>query len=393
MNKRVLYFMPDNPLKKTAGNNIPPLKLLQYFKDRNIPVDFVSEYHWGEWDEQKIQTFKESGIANDLYVLDRKPYKKTNKLRYFFLHKLPALFSVNKFGIIPPAIPDNVTPAMRKAFNMLLKQQEYGYIIISYVTWANLIKHNRYATTAYKIIDTHDFITAQVMDRKGFRLGKAFEEEVKRLDMFDESWCLSIEERYIFSHFGRSKQRLGLPIFDNVRLPAVEKKYDLIYIASENIHNRRAAAWFFEKVYPLLPSHLRICLIGRINHSVTGQYSNVDRVLFAETLEQYYAQSKVAICPMLSGTGIKIKTIEALSFGLPVVCNTKGIDGMPDKSRNGCLVSDEPETFAAHIMQLLTDQHIYNQQQQWARETISMFFATSQRYNTLDQVFGVKGEH
>lgn len=393
MNKRVLYFMPDNPLKKTAGNSVAPSKLLQYFKDRNIPVDFVSEYHWGEWDENKIKAFKESGIATELYVLDRKPYKKTNKVRYFFFHKLPSLLSVNKFGIIPPAIPDYVTPSMRKAFNKLVQQQKYDYIIISYVTWANLIKNNHNALTAYKIIDTHDFITAQLTTKRNFKLGKAFEEEIKRLDMFDESWAVSIEEKYIFNQFSRSKQQLAFPIHDNVYLPATEKKYDLIYIASENVHNQRAATWFYEEVYPLLPAHLRICQIGRINHFIPDQYANVERVVFAERLEDYYAQAKVAICPMLSGTGIKIKTLEALSFGIPVVSNTKGVDGMPDKSKNGCLVSDDPAAFAAHIQQLLNNDAVYSQQQQWARETISMFFDTTQRYKVLDQVFGVEKEN
>ena len=64
---------------------------------------------------------------------------------------------------------------------------------------------------------------------------------------------------------------------------------------------------------------------------------------------------------MLSGTGIKIKVIEALSYGIPVVTNRRGVDGLVNKKENGCLVSDDPKIFAEEITRLLKDEIFYNQ--------------------------------
>ncbi|MCY1457399.1 hypothetical protein D9M71_746990 [compost metagenome] len=64
---------------------------------------------------------------------------------------------------------------------------------------------------------------------------------------------------------------------------------------------------------------------------------------------------------MLEGTGIKIKVIEALSYGLPVVGTERAIDGFPSKISNGCLVTDNPEFFRDQIMSLLQNESSYQE--------------------------------
>ena len=78
-----------------------------------------------------------------------------------------------------------------------------------------------------------------------------------------------------------------------------------------------------------------------------------------QDLEEFYTNARVAICPMLSGTGIKIKVLEALSYGLPVVTNRRGIDGLINKKNNGCIVCQDPKDFADNINQLIKDDVFY----------------------------------
>jgi glycosyltransferase involved in cell wall biosynthesis len=104
-------------------------------------------------------------------------------------------------------------------------------------------------------------------------------------------------------------------------------------------------------------------------------------------LEPYYGNSKIAICPMLSGTGVKIKVVEALSFGLPVVCNFRGTDGLPNKTNNGCLVTDDPLEFAQNIKTLLSDESLYRQQNNYAKEVFNNNFKTDVVFGLLDEVF------
>ena len=82
----------------------------------------------------------------------------------------------------------------------------------------------------------------------------------------------------------------------------------------------------FDHVYPLLPPNINIVIIGRICKHIQER-KGVTLIEFAESTGRVLPPVKIAICPMLEGTGIKIKVIEALSYGLPIVGTERAIDG------------------------------------------------------------------
>jgi len=386
--KKVLFFMPDNPLKKNAGNRTRALSMLSYFKSRNFEIDFVSEYYTGRWDETDIKTFEQSGLADNTYVIKKKPSKK-NILYYLLFYKLPNFFYQNKAWFFPLQFPELVTLRFKRAFNKVLKKNNYDYIFINYASWATLMAHNHHTKKAIKVIDTHDFITAQL--QRKVNIGQSFKEEIRRISLFDIALAISVEEQYIFSQFCKNKVALAPMMLDRPETThSVEKKtFDLIYVASDNIHNQKAANWFFKEVYPLLPTDVQICVIGQINEHLSIKASNITSVHFVEELSGYYLNAKVALCPMLTGTGTKIKVVEALSYGMPVVCNTRGIDGLIDKTNNGCLVSDDPVEFRNCIVQLLTDESAYQKQSENALTTFNLNYEKESCYKKLDIVFGI----
>ncbi len=379
--------MPDNPIKKNAGNKIRALSFLNYFKSRGFEVDFVSEWFWGEWNTADLNEFKESGLTTNTYVLARKASKK-NLLYYFFCYKLPNFFYQRKLGIFPINFPDLVTYRLKKSFNVLLKQKQYDYIFINYASWAKLIENNPYIGNAKTILDTHDFLTAQY--RKKYPIGASFQEEIRKISLFDQALAISIEEQYLFSQFCDTTVSLATMMMEkpersNTR-PS-ERRFDLIYVASKNPHNVAGAAWFMNEVYPLISKDIRICIIGQISSFIEMHSDNITLIPFAEELHPYYHQAKIAICPMQSGTGTKIKVIEALSFGLPVVCNIRGIDGLINKTNNGCLATDDPAEFADYIMLLLRQPEAYQEQAEYAALSFNSDYEQQACYRKLDRLF------
>ncbi|TBO45159.1 glycosyltransferase [Pedobacter kyonggii] len=385
---RVLFFMPDNPLKKNAGNRTRALSMLSYFKSRDFEIDFVSEYFTGQWNETDIKAFEQAGLANNTYVIKKKPSKK-NIFYYLLFYKLPNFFYQNKAWFFPLQFPELVTLRFKRAFKKILKNNDYDYIFINYASWATLVENNRFAKNAIKVIDTHDFITAQL--QKKVNIGQAFKEEIRRISLFDIALAISVEEQYIFSQFCKNKIVLAPMMLDKPQnLHDInEKSFDLIYVASDNVHNQKAAKWFFKDVYPLLPTSVQICVIGQINEHLSIKAPNIVSVNFAEDLSIYYQNAKVSLCPMLTGTGTKIKVVEALSYGLPIVCNARGIDGLINKTDNGCLVSDDPVEFGNNIMKLLTDESEYKKQAENAFAAFSINYEKERCYKNLDTVFEI----
>lgn len=389
--KKVLYFFPDNIGIQTAGNKTRAIHLLKYFVQKGYEVDYVSIKHEKVdkgTEQDTIDFLEKNKLAANVSLLPRKP-GKGNPVIYFFRYKI---WDLIYYWLTYPSrsnIPAFLTLKLKRAFESILKANTYDYVIISYVVCADLVSNKKLLKNARTIIDTHDFTTAQFKGKRRFNLGPTFADEIKRLDLFDEVWAISPEEQYVFNQFCKSPVQLVTIMMDTPAFnpkPLDARKYDIIYVASDNLHNIRAANWFFKNIYPLIPG-VSICVIGKINDHISDK-CKIERISFAQHLEPYYCDSKIAICPMLSGTGIKIKVVEALSFGLPVVCNFRGTDGLPNKTYNGCMVSDDPAGFAKNITSLLTDPSLYHQQSSYATKMFNDSFDTNVVFKQLDRVLG-----
>lgn len=378
---RILYFYPENPLLKNQGNNARALALLNYFKNREITVDYVG-INDSNFSFDDIENLKKSNLINEGYLLKSLSRKK-NQLRYFFLYSLPRKiknefkdFNRTRFG-------------QEKLFDDILSKNKYDFIIISYVYWAPLLKNSANINNAKLVIDTHDFLTSQFQNQKEFQLGKYFEKEIDILNAFDKVLVISNEEKFVFSQFVKSEVSIVThALEENFNTLDSSKKYDIVYVASNNDHNIKSAKWFFDEVYPKLDKKLKICVVGRIGKYFNDE-TNIEKIEFVEDLDSIYAQSKIAICPMLSGTGLKIKVIEAMSFGLPIVCNERGVDGLLNKTNNGCLVTNNPNEFANYIHKLNSDELFYKIQSKNAKEFFNENHSKATTYAKLDEVFKI----
>lgn len=65
--------------------------------------------------------------------------------------------------------------------------------------------------------------------------------------------------------------------------------------------------------------------------------------------------ARACVVPLRSGTGTRIKLLEALALGMPVVTTTKGAEGLSLIPDEHLLIADDPESFAAATIRLLTD--------------------------------------
>lgn len=382
---RVLFFYPENPILKTQGNNSRVLILLEYFKSRNIKVDFVSE-RTKILNEKELEDIKKTKLVENAYLLERRGRKK-NQLNYFFNYSIYAKHEKN-FRVF-----NRLLFGYKDIFNEILNQNKYDFIFISYVDWAELVKRNKIARKSRLIIDTHDFLTSQFQNKQrineinNFNLPIYFEKEINYLKLFDDVLAISIEEKYLFSQFLKNRIHYLPHTLKNNFTTDLNKNIDVLYVASDNQHNIDSANWFFEKVFKKLDSKINVVVVGKICKHINYEAENLTKISYIEDLNDLYKKTRVSICPMLTGTGIKIKVVEALSYGIPVVCNERGVDGLLNKTNNGCLVTNDESEFANYISLLLNDEKFYQKNTEFAKDFFNKTLSNNVVYETLDKIF------
>ena len=386
--KNILYFYPDNPSILDQGNNSRANSLLKYFKSRGFRVDLVCEC-----DVSELKSLKEDQLIDNVWQLT----KTVLNIQHFIFKILPQkiyrgvlnFISKKRYNTIYDL--NKLKKGYLESFENILRNKNYDIVIISYSNWSPLIKNSsKISPNSKLIIDTHDFITSQYQDQPHFDIGYYFKKEIEALKMFDEIWAISIEEHFLFSQFLNDKKVQLVPHGSKFNRINNETKptIDLLYVASDNPHNVKSINWFFDKVYPLLPETISITIVGKIC-KVVSDYKNVEKIPYVQNLDSLYENTKISLCPMLSGTGLKIKVVEALSYGIPVVCNQRGVDGLLNKINNGCLSTESENEFADSILKLLSNNSFYVQNKKNAENFFKATLSETIVYKKLDSIFNI----
>ena len=72
-----------------------------------------------------------------------------------------------------------------------------------------------------------------------------------------------------------------------------------------------------------------------------------------DDLNAEYGAAEVCVIPLIAGSGLKIKLIEALSHGRACVATSVGVQGVQELTDRAVLVADAPEAFAERVISLL----------------------------------------
>ncbi len=76
---------------------------------------------------------------------------------------------------------------------------------------------------------------------------------------------------------------------------------------------------------------------------------------FVEDLAEAYRRRRCAVVPLLQGGGSRLKFIEALAHGLPVIATPRAVAGLAVHAGEDCLLADGGQAFADALLRVLRD--------------------------------------
>lgn len=195
---------------------------------------------------------------------------------------------------------------------------------------------------------------------------RALRYELRALARFDQvQVCTPANRDYLLGFVPElaSQVRAGLRAgIDTSRYefrPCGREPLTMLFVGSfRHDPNRVAVDWFMRSVLPLIlarrPS-ARLVVAGSDPPPphVYGGYSGALEMLgYVDDVRVPLARFAVFVCPVLSGSGVRVKLLEAFAAGIPVVSTRVGAEGLAAKDGEFCALADDPAGFAERILAL-----------------------------------------
>ena len=226
------------------------------------------------------------------------------------------------------------------------------------------------------ILDAHD-----VMHQRAAMYGAAgmtprwfhttYAEEQRGLGRADVVLAITPEDSAVFQTMVPDRTVLTVPHGRAVTpaAPGDAMPTRLLYTASYNDLNVAGLRWFLSSVWPALRRDfpdLELLVCGNIATKLGPMPAGVVVRGFVSSLAEEYRHARVVIEPVQVGTGIKVKVVDALCHGRPVVTTRAGAAGLEIGARSGIVVVDDAAAFAQAVHQLFDDDAVWMQAVQGA---------------------------
>ena len=195
---------------------------------------------------------------------------------------------------------------------------------------------------------------------------RALRYELRILPRFDQvQVCTPVNRDYLLSFLPRLATRLHAGLRAGVDVKGYEFRTDnrepltMLFVGGfRHEPNRVAMDWFVHQVLPRIVAkqpQARFVIAGADpppEHTYADYRDNLEMLGYVEDIREPLARYAVFVCPILSGSGVRVKLLEAFAAGIPVVSTRVGAEGLIGKDGELCLVADAPEQFAERVLEL-----------------------------------------
>ena len=144
---------------------------------------------------------------------------------------------------------------------------------------------------------------------------------------------------------------------DYQNISKLHEPYQLIFSGSfRYFANHDAMVWFLDQIYPLIQAR-----IPEVQLIITGDRANlplpkakgVTLTGYVPEIKPYIANASISIVPIRLGGGTRLKILEAMALGTPVVSTSKGAEGLDVETGVHLFLADNPGEFAGAVINLL----------------------------------------
>jgi glycosyltransferase involved in cell wall biosynthesis len=210
---------------------------------------------------------------------------------------------------------------------------------------------------------------------------RALRYELSLLPRFDQvQVCSERNGAYLRSYLPSIAERIDSEHRSGIDLAGYQYREDgrepltMLFLGSfRHQPNVTALNWLVSEVLPLVLKEApaaRLIVVGSgapPGLTFDDPTSAVELLGFVEDVREPLSRYSVFVCPILAGSGMRVKLLEAFASGIPVVSTSLGAEGLTAEDGSICSLADDPATFARKILELLHRPELGTQMAQQAR--------------------------
>jgi glycosyltransferase involved in cell wall biosynthesis len=256
----------------------------------------------------------------------------------------------------------------------VITQQHADVVQVEFYPYLSLVKHLPHSVR--KIFIHHEIRyvrNARILDnlsstdRERAYMEQLKSEELSLLNLYDEVVTLTAVDKRILEHDGVTVPITVSPAaVDSPVLPYKGWNSTLVFLGGKGHGpNVEGMNWLTGEVLPLIDweetfceTTLKVIGAGWSETDITGiPKKNIAVKGFVPQLKDE-AYGGIMIVPILSGSGMRMKILEASALCMPIVTTSVGVEGINLVDGVSCIVADTAPRFAAALMKLMTDESL-----------------------------------
>lgn len=355
---RALFLSPEAPYPTVGGGALRSASMLEYLC-RHYAVDAIFFQQPGASDPG--ETIPEGRIRRSVTI--RLPYHSRKPIAR-------VLRNAGRIARNRPPLLDRFS-GFGERITEFIADAQYQLAVIEHFwcapyidrlrprsDWVWLDLHNVESVWHQRLSANGSWVHARVHEdfaRSYFELEKIW------LPKFDNVLVTSTSDG---AEVRRIAPRSNLTVYPNALpgVPVIEKIEQDVIAFSGNLEyepNKGAVRFFANEIWPRLrETHPRLQwrIIGKNSQAVKRFVLHDPRIELVGPVEDAIAAlacAKIAVVPLLAGSGTRIKILEAWAAGTAVVSTSMGAEGLDCEPGEHLLIADDPITFAARVSELL----------------------------------------
>ncbi|WP_417620317.1 glycosyltransferase [Oceanihabitans sediminis] len=319
--------------ERNVGNKVKIYNLIKFLeKEISITILFL-----GELTKHDVALITEFGLGSSVLSIEDLSYGPET------------LDETENYNI--DAFKQYYNEKYKKIFNKYIEKNIFHNIIIEYIRLDYLV--SGLETEANIIVDTHDLFSSRTLsyrennDKNYIEID--LEDEIKILDNYDTVISIQRNEHSILTK-NLSNARSILVQHYCPTMNSFRENNGIVHVgfvgSAANIPHLK---WFLENIWCYFEHERLMCLdiYGLICKSKAIQkFRKSPNVKFCGTVSDVghiYRNIDVAINPILYGSGLKIKNVEALAHGIPLITTNEGANGIEDGVNEAFLLANSKD--------------------------------------------------